>query len=240
MNDKHKNLMLLEEAAETPVAVRFSEDGKFCYCGYSFAGTTSVDSPTWKIKRVEFADSGDMTHATLKKASEAIDTLLAVIQSSDVDLDTVQEIVTFIRSNRGVIDAVSTSKVDKSAYNEFTAKVDNALADIALSLAAKANRNHSHTPAEAGALSSDRTITINGTTKSLKDNPNFAILSNGEASEQWVAVGVQTIMEYIDVNGGVNIFSYAATLGQQRHGDYINTGGNGEELIILNLAYETD
>ncbi len=59
MNDNKKNLMLLEEAAEEPTATRFSADGRFCYVGYSFAGTTSVDSPTWKIKRIELAQNGD-------------------------------------------------------------------------------------------------------------------------------------------------------------------------------------
>ncbi len=58
--DNTKTLMLLEEAAETPAAIRLSADGKFIYAGYPFAGTTGVNSATWKIRRFEFAANGDI------------------------------------------------------------------------------------------------------------------------------------------------------------------------------------
>ena len=50
----------LNALAELPAAVRFSPDGRYCYLGYPFAGTLSVNTPTWKIKRIEFAESGDV------------------------------------------------------------------------------------------------------------------------------------------------------------------------------------
>jgi hypothetical protein len=43
-----------------------------------------------------------------------IDAILALLQSNDTDLDTIQEIVTYIKSNKSLIDGITTSKVSVS------------------------------------------------------------------------------------------------------------------------------
>lgn len=54
-----------------------------------------------------------------------IDTIQALISSDDVNLNTVQEIIVFIKANKSVIDSIATSKVDKVSgkglsSNDFT------------------------------------------------------------------------------------------------------------------------
>lgn len=49
---------------------------------------------------------------TLKKLYDLIVLLQTLVASNDVNLDTVQEIVTFIKNNKDVIDAISTNKVN--------------------------------------------------------------------------------------------------------------------------------
>ncbi|WP_320053985.1 hypothetical protein [uncultured Acetobacteroides sp.] len=56
------------------------------------------------------APAGD----TLAKLYAQLQTILTILQSDDVTLDTVQEIVAFIKSNKTVIDTISTSKVNIS------------------------------------------------------------------------------------------------------------------------------
>jgi hypothetical protein len=51
---------------------------------------------------------------TLKKLYQALQTLTSVVSSDDVNLDTVREIVAFIKNNKDVIDTISTSKVSIS------------------------------------------------------------------------------------------------------------------------------
>ncbi len=94
---------------------------------------------------------GAMTHDTLKKASDSIDTLLSIVQSEDADLDTVREIVAFIKNNKDVIDAIATNKLDKSAHNAFVEQMGGELQALTAALAEKAAAAHSHTPAQLGA-----------------------------------------------------------------------------------------
>ena len=91
--------------------------------------------------------SGLITHDTLKKASEAIDALLSIVESDDTDLDTVREIVTFIKNNKNVVDSIATNKLDKSAYNAFVEQMDSELQSLTAALAAKAAASHTHTKA---------------------------------------------------------------------------------------------
>jgi hypothetical protein len=59
-------------------------------------------------------DSVPTAGDSLRKLYEEIQTLQALLTSNDVNLDTVQEIVTFIKNNEGLINSVSTNKINYS------------------------------------------------------------------------------------------------------------------------------
>ena len=82
-----------------------------------FASSEALNTARAEIKALR--GGGIITHDSLAKASEAIDALLAIVESDDTDLDTVREIVAFIQNNRDVIDTVATNKLDKSTFNAF-------------------------------------------------------------------------------------------------------------------------
>lgn len=56
-------------------------------------------------------DGVDPAGDTLAKLYDHLQTILTILHSDDVTLDTVQEIVAFIKSNKTIIDAIATSKV---------------------------------------------------------------------------------------------------------------------------------
>ncbi|MBA9078932.1 hypothetical protein [Rufibacter quisquiliarum] len=70
--------------------------------------------------------------STLQTVSEAEQTkvaqLQAAIASDDLTLDTVQELVTYIKANKNLIDSVTTNKLDKSVYEAFLIQYANDLA----------------------------------------------------------------------------------------------------------------
>lgn len=73
-----------------------------------------------------------------------IDTIQALINSNDVNLDTVQEIVEFIKANKNIIDSISTNKVDKVSGKELSSNdFTNQLLTKLNGIAANANK-YSH------------------------------------------------------------------------------------------------
>lgn len=102
-----------------------------------------------------------------------IDTILELIASNDTDLDTVQEIVTYIKNNKSLIDGVTTNKVNVSdIVDNLTSQLANkplsanqgyvlkALID-ALSNT-KANAADVYTKEEAGAVMDTKISGITG------------------------------------------------------------------------------
>ena len=69
-------------------------------------------------------DGVDAAGDTLAKQYVLIQALQSLVQSSDVDLDTVQEIVAYIKANRNLIDSVTTNKVDKTAIVDGLTSTD--------------------------------------------------------------------------------------------------------------------
>lgn len=70
-------------------------------------------------------DNVPLAGDSLRKLYELIATIETVLTSNDVNLDTIQEIVAFIKNNKDVIDAISTNKVN------VTDIVDNLLSNAA-------------------------------------------------------------------------------------------------------------
>jgi len=91
-------------------------------------------SITTKIRK---HNTSETAHADIR---EKITALLAILESDDVDLDTVQEIVDFIKNNRDVIDTISTNKLDKSTFSDFVAGLGDDLDDIQDALDEKADK----------------------------------------------------------------------------------------------------
>lgn len=102
-----------------------------------------------------------------------IATILALIASNDTDLDTVQEIVTYIKNNKSLIDGVTTNKVNVSdIVDNLTSQLANkplsanqgyvikALID-ALD-AAKADKNNTYTKDEVQAVANEKVSGITG------------------------------------------------------------------------------
>ncbi len=98
-----------------------------------------------------------------------IATILALIASNDTDLDTVQEIVTYIKNNKSLIDGITTSKVSVSDIidnltSEITNKPLSAKQGKVLKDAVdtKANASDVYTKAEAQTMAENKIAGITG------------------------------------------------------------------------------
>ena len=98
-----------------------------------------------------------------------IATILALLASNDTDLDTVQEIVTYIKNNKSLIDGITTSKVSVSDIidnltSEITNKPLSAKQGKVLKDAVdtKANASDVYTKAEAQTMAENKIAGITG------------------------------------------------------------------------------
>ncbi|MDI7196285.1 hypothetical protein QMM61_06140 [Leptospira santarosai] len=80
------------------------------------------------------ADNSTLTNKPVSAAQvallrQSINTIQTLLNSNDTDLDTVQEIVNFIKANKGVIDQVSTSKISYTdIVDDFGSELPNKVA----------------------------------------------------------------------------------------------------------------
>lgn len=85
------------------------------------------------VKKSQIVDSLNNTSTTAplsanqgKVLKTLIDGITALLQSTDTDLDTIQEIVTYVKNNKSLIDSITTSKVSVSdIIDNLTSEVTN-------------------------------------------------------------------------------------------------------------------
>lgn len=91
--------------------------------------------------------------AAINTEAGKITSLQTLLGSNDVSLDTLQEVVTFIKANKSSLDTLGTNKLDKSVYEAF-------LLTNASNLANKADK--ADTGAKTAMKTSDKTTLVAG------------------------------------------------------------------------------
>ena len=137
-----------------------------------------INSTYIKIAAIIDALTSTSTTAPLsanqgKVLNEKINAILALLASNDTDLDTVQEIVTYIKNNKSLIDGVTTNKVNIS---DIIDNLTSALANKPLSAnqgvvlkalidaldSSKSDKSNTYTKDEAQAMADAKIAGITG------------------------------------------------------------------------------
>lgn len=134
--------------------------------------------------------------------STQLSNIYSLLQSDDLLLDSLQEVVTYIKSNKTLIDSITTSKLNKSVYDAFLLQYSSDLA-LKLDKATAANDGY-YAPAEsnnttgffAGLLTAGR-LTLKAALDAITAKVKI-LVTNGDGSKYLANNG-----EYKTVTAGV-------------------------------------
>lgn len=155
---------------------------------FAAAQAASAQSTAISTIRANVDAAGD----TLAKQYALIQAINAILTSDDLTLDTVQELVTYIKANRELIDGVLADKLDKASIVAGLTSTDDSkvlaasqgkvISDLLNALSGRITTLEGATDGRVGSLS-DLTTSAKTTTVAAINELNTAVVAIGTYSD---------------------------------------------------------
>ena len=196
----------------------------------SLASTTIVDN------KISAHNTSTETHNDIRTLIDELDTRLTTLANSDdTTLDQLSEIVDYIKSNRTLIEEVTTNKVNVAdIINNLTTNVNNKPLSAAQGVVLKELVDALRVDVDGKALSS-HTHAISDVTN-LQTKLTELSEMDSELNDLKVTKSGDTMTGYLNWEKTVNGTNYKAVMGVANNGNtYIQhyTGGNQDNYITL-------